>query len=330
MKAIVCEGLSEGLDMVHLRQRDVPVPGKGEVRVWMAAASLNPVDWKLACGVSPWMTPPRILGLDGVGVVDAVGEDAGNWQVGDRVAWHANLHSDGVFADYALAPAHVLARVPDGVDDVAAAALPCAAMTAFQALIRKARLRAEETVLIQGASGAVGGFAVQIAKSVGAKVIALARPSQWERVRALGADHVFDRHDSELQQHVRALTDGYGVDVLLEVANPGDARQSLDLIRYNGQLLCIDPIPNLCKVPPYTYAASIHEVALGGAYASGHRPSQQDFATMLESVLSLVERGKLDPLIDKVIRLDEVPQSLRDLREGRIAGKVVVDIARHG
>lgn len=327
MKAIVCEAVSNALDGVHLRERDVPQPAHGEVRVKINAASLNPVDWKLACGVAPWMTPPRILGLDCAGVVDAVGESAGGWRIGERVAWHGNLARDGVFAEYAVTPAHVLARIPAGVDDRAAAALPCAALTAYQALVRKARLSAGQTVLIQGASGAVGGFAIQIAKSLDARVIALARPAQFARIRALGADFVLDRNDSALRQLVRERADGDGADVMLEVANPGDARKSLDLIRYNGQLLCIDPMPDLSKVPPYTYAASIHEVALGGAYASGHLPTQRDFSTMLGTLLAMVEQDRLDPLIDRTISLADVPQALRDLREGAAAGKIVVDIA---
>lgn len=328
MRAIVCEGVSDALDGVFVRERAMPQPGSGEVRVRMVAASLNPVDWKLASGVAPWLTPPRILGLDGAGIVDAVGENAGDWQIGDRVAWHGNLGVDGVFADYAIAQAHVLARIPGDVHERDAAALPCAGMTAFQALIRKARVSNGDTVLVQGASGAVGGFAVQIAKSAGAKIIALAKPAQFERVRQLGAHHVIDRHDDNLYEEVRLLTDGYGVDVMLEVVNPGDARKSLDLIRYNGQLLCIDPMPDTSSVPPYKYAASIHEVALGGAYASGHRPTQQDFASMLEELLAMVQQRTLDPMIDRTIGLDEVPSALHDMRDGKTTGKIVVDLTR--
>lgn len=328
MRAIVCEGVNEALDGIFVRERTIPQPGHGEVRVRMVAASLNPVDWKLASGVAPWLSPPRILGLDGAGIVDAVGESAGAWQVGDRVAWHGNLGVDGVFADYAIAQAHVLARIPADVHERDAAALPCAGMTAFQALIRKARASAENTVLVQGASGAVGGFAVQIAKSVGARIIALAKPAQFERVRRLGADYVIDRQDDNLYERVRSLTDGYGVDIMLEVVNPGDARKSLDLIRYNGQLLCIDPMPDLGSVPPYKYAASIHEVALGGAYASGHRPSQQDFASMLDDLLAMVHQGTLDPMIDRTIDLDEVPSALRAMRDGKASGKIVVDLTQ--
>lgn len=162
MRAVVCDGADKRLSTLHLRQLPVPAAGPGEVRVRLHAASLNPVDWKLADGTVPWLNAPLIMGLDGAGVIDQVGDDAGNRQVGDRVVWHGNLSKPGVFADYGIAPAHVLARIPDQVSFAAAAALPCAGM-------------------------------------------------------------ILDRRDPALVEKIRALTGGYGVDVMLEVANPGDA-----------------------------------------------------------------------------------------------------------
>ncbi len=328
MRAIVCDAVDKTLASLHLRDVQAPTPLTGQVRVRVHAASLNPVDWKLADGTAPWLTAPQILGLDGAGVIDQIGEGTEGWAIGDRVAWHGNLREQGVFAEYAAVPAHVLAKVPESVSFQSAAALPCAGMTAYQALIRKAHLQPGQTVLVQGASGAVGGFAVQIASAIGATVIALARTSQVQRVRELGADHVFERDDPELKEKVHALTGGYGVDIFLEVLNPQDARKSLDLIRYNGQLLCIDPMPDLSRVPPYTYAASFHEIALGGAYSSGHRPSQKDFATMLNALLSLVAEGQLNPMIETIIGLEQVPEHLVALREGRLPGKTVVTIRK--
>jgi NADPH2:quinone reductase len=327
MRAIVCDSADTTLASTHLTERLVPPPGPGQVRVRLHAASLNPVDWKLADGTAPWLTPGQVLGVDGAGVIDQLGPDVQGWQVGDRVVWHGNLREPGVFAEYTLAPAHVLARIPASVDFLSAAALPCAALTAYQALVRKANLQAGQTLLVQGASGAVGGFAVQLGKIIGAQVIALAREAQTQRVRELGADSVFARDDPALVTKVKALTTGgYGVDAMLEVVNPQDARRSLELLHYNGHLLCIDPMPNLSQVPPYTYAASIHEVALGGAYAAGHKPTQEDFAVMLEALLDLVASGRLSPMIERVIELAEVPAGLKALRGGDQPGKTLVTI----
>lgn len=328
MWAVVCDAPDEKMEGVSLRRIPRPQPSKGQVRVRVEAASLNPVDWKLATGFAPWWqgTGAHVVGLDGAGVIDSLGPEVTGWNVGDRVVWHSDLNRQGVLAEFALADSHVLSRVPDDIMATSAAALPCAGLTAYQALVRKARVEAGQTVLVQGASGAVGGFAMQIAKAMGATVIALARNDQEPRVRSLGADHVLDRHANDLKEQVRALTGGYGADIMLEVANPGNARQSLDLIRYNGHLLCIDPMPVLHDVPPYTYAASIHEVALGGAYAAGHVPTQRDFAVMGDAMVALLQQKKLDPMIEQVISLEEAVDALKSMRERNVSGKIVVRI----
>ena len=327
MRAIVCSTPDEALLNTRLVEIEEPQPGPGQVRVSLRVASLNPVDWKLASGaLSAWRgTGEHLVGVDGAGVVDALGDGVSAVKVGDAVAWHANLNSQGVLAEYAVADAHVLSTIPPGVSFEAAAAIPCAGMTAYQALIRKAKLQPGETVLVQGAGGAVGGFAIQIARHAGARVIALARPEQDERVRQLGADVVIDRREPDLTARIREITTD-GVDIMLEVVNPGDARKSLDLIRYNGQLLCIDPMPDMSRVPGYTYGASIHEIALGGAYGARHIPTQRDFSRMGEALLGMIADKALDPLIERVIPLEAAIDALRAMQKTSAGGKIVVSI----
>ncbi|MCF1711119.1 zinc-binding dehydrogenase [Tabrizicola sp. J26] len=327
MKAILCTIPKDDLSTTSLAEVQVPVPAAGEVRVKVAAASLNPVDWKLCAGVAPWWSEPHVVGLDAAGTIDAIGEGVTGWMIGDRVVWHGNLNRQGVFADYATTVAHVLTRVPEAVPFEAAAAIPCAGLTAFQALVRKIRLSADQTIVIQGASGGVGGFAVQIARRIGARVIALARPEKAERVVALGADVVLDYRDPDLALKVRAANDGFGADAMLEVSNPRDARKSLSLLRYNGHLACIDPLADLSQTPPYTYAASIHEVALGGAYGAGDLRTQRDFAAMGEVLVGWLADGTLDPMIEHRIGLSEVPEYLARLRRREFDGKAVVRIS---
>lgn len=328
MKAVLCSAPDPDLATTALAEVPVPEPAGGELLVRVHAASLNPVDWKLAAGIAPWWHEPHIVGLDAAGVVAAVADGVAGFEVGDRVVWHGNLDRQGVFAEYATVEAHVVSRVPDAVSFRSAAALPCAGYTAFQGLMRKARLQADDVVVVQGASGGVGGFAVQLASAVGARVIALARPEQADRITRLGADHVLDYRATDLAEHVRALTpDGAGADIMLEVVRPDDARRSLDLLRYNGQLVCIDPLPDLSRVPPYTYAASIHEVALGGAYAANHLPTQRDFAAIGDELLGLLVAGRLDPMIEQVIGIDEIPTCLQRLRNREVDGKIVAQIS---
>lgn len=326
MKAVLVERASEDLSGLTVGTAAEPRAGAGEVVVAMEAASLNPVDWKLATtGVPDWHYP-HVPGLDGAGTIRALGEGVDSFSVGDRVVWHGNLARPGVLAEEAVAPVHVLSHIPSGVGYLAAAAVPCAGYTAYQALMRKARIGPGDTVVIQGAAGAVGGFAVQIAAQAGARVIAMARPDAAGRVRALGADEVLNGRDDDLAGKVRALTGGYGADVYLEIANPGDARRSLSLLRFNGQLLVVDPPAVMDEVPAFATGAGIHEVALGAAYLAGHLPTQRDFALIGDAMMEKLARGRLDPLIAAVVDLDNVPDALKRLRGGGVGGKIVVAI----
>lgn len=323
MKAILCTEPKDDLSTTSVADIPVPEPGPGEVRVKVNAVSLNPVDWKLCAGVAPWWDEPHVVGLDATGIIDALGDGVEGWSQGDHVVWHGDLNRQGVFAEYATTVAHVLSRMPAGVDDAAAAALPCAGYTAYQGLVRKARVGPGDVVVVQGATGGAGGFGIQIAKAQGARVIALARTEEFDWARRLGADEVLDYRDPDLPARVRAANNGEGADIMLEVANPGDARKSLDLIRYNGQLVTIDPLPDLSQTPAYTYAASIHEVALGGAYAHGHMPTQRDFAKIGDEMLAMLGSGQIDPMITETLSLADIPDALRRLRARQVKGKLV-------
>jgi len=327
MKAIVVPRAGGGLESVVLADVPVPEPGPGEVRLRVEAFSINPVDWKLAVSGHPKWSYPHVLGLDAAGTIDRIGPGVTAWQAGDRVVFHGNLSKPGVFAEHAIAPDHVISRIPHGVLPEAAAAIPCAGYTAYQALFRKAKIERGQTLLVQGANGGVGGFAVQLGVAAGARVIALAKREHHEAVRRLGAEIVLDYRDDDLAGKVRALTEGgYGVDVMLEVANPGDARKSFAFIHYNGQLVSVDPLPNMSEVPAYTYACSVHEVALGGAYLAGHLPTQRDFAVIGDDLLSRLAAGSLDPMIDEVIDMAAVPDALGRLRRREVTGKIIARV----
>src|SRR4051812_23144033 len=199
-----------------LRYEDVeqPVPGAGEVRLRVAATSFNPVDGGIRGGYlqGPFpVTLPHTPGIDVAGTVDALGEGVTDVQVGDVVIGFLPMVADGAAAEYVIAPAEVLAPAPTSIPLPDAAALPMVGLTAWQALFDDAGLTAGQRVLINGAGGAVGGYAVQLAKRAGAHVIATTSPRSSERVRSAGADEVIDHTTTE-------VTVAEPVDVLLNFA----------------------------------------------------------------------------------------------------------------
>ncbi|MFF3564697.1 NADP-dependent oxidoreductase [Streptomyces sp. NPDC002574] len=184
-----------GSDVLVQEDVPVPVPGAGQVLVKVAATSFNPADAMLRTGYMREMFPldlPHVPGMDMAGRVARVGEGVTGWAEGDAVAAFLPLTGAGASAEYVLAPTEVLAAVPEGVDLVQAAALPAPGLTAWQALFEHGRLRAGRRVLINGAGGAVGGYAVQLAHRAGANVTATASPRSADRVRGFGADQIID------------------------------------------------------------------------------------------------------------------------------------------
>ncbi|MBF6273972.1 MULTISPECIES: NADP-dependent oxidoreductase [Nocardia] len=219
-----------------LRYEDVdrPVPGPGQVRVRVAATSFNGVDGNIRAGLMQGPMPlalPHIPGLDVAGTVDALGEGVDEPKVGDRVVGFLPFTDDGAAAEYVLAPARSLAAAPASIPLADAAALPLVGLTAWQALFDHAELKPGQRILISGAGGAVGGYAVQLAKAAGAHVIATGSPRSRERVEARGADEVVDHTTTEV---TAAVTEP--IDVLLNLApiDPAEFAALAGLVRDGG------------------------------------------------------------------------------------------------
>ena len=182
---------------------ELPRPGPGEVRVRVAAASLNPLDVKLQRGFMHAYFPlgfPYTLGTDLSGTVDATGGGVSGWAPGDRVVARTAPTRGGAIAEFALVPADQLVRVPDAIAFEQAAGIPTAAGTAWQALFEAAALREGQTVLIHAGAGSVGSFAIQFAKQAGARVVATASGDGLAIARRLGADLVIDHRND--RRHV--------------------------------------------------------------------------------------------------------------------------------
>ena len=218
-----------------------PIPGLDEVRIRVAATAFNPVDAGIRGGYLQEPFPvvlPHVPGIDVAGTVDAVGADVTGRRVGDQVIGFLPMVPDGAAAEYVLAPAPILADAPASIPLADAAALPSVGLTAWQSLFEHADLRPGQRLLIIGAGGAVGGYAVQLAKRAGAHVIATASPRSIERVRRAGADEIIAHTTTKVADAVNGP-----VDVVLNLAPiaPAELTTLASLVRAGGVLLSTVP-----------------------------------------------------------------------------------------
>ena len=293
-----------------LRYEDVeqPLPVAGEVRIRVAASAFNPVDDGIRGGylrdVFP-VTLPHIPGIDVAGTVDAVGESVTGIQVGDDVVAFLSMVADGAAAEYVVAPAEILAPAPTSIPLADAAALPMVGLTAWQALFDDAELTAGQRVLINGAGGAVGGYAVQLAKQAGAHVIATASPRSSQRVASAGADEVID-HTATV------VTVAEPIDVLLNLARitPEELVPLIALIRPGG--VVVNTVPQI-PIP----ANDERGVRGVGVFVRSD-------AEQLSHLVTMVNRGELRVDVAERIPLAKLPELHAKAAEGGLPGKVVV------
>src|SRR5262245_13037892 len=226
-----------GPGVLRYEEVDQPTPGPGQVRIRVAATSFNPVEAAIRAGFLREVFPvalPHVPGLDVAGEVDALGAGVGGRPVGARVIGFLSMTADGAAAEYVLAPAEDLAAAPISIPLVDAAALPLVGLTAWQALFEHARVRAGQRVLVNGAGGAVGGYAVQLAKRAGAEVVATASPRSAERVRAAGADQLIDHTATSV---IEAVTGPLDVVLNLARVTPDELAALTALLRPGGVVL---------------------------------------------------------------------------------------------
>ncbi|SDJ77639.1 zinc-binding dehydrogenase [Salimicrobium halophilum] len=324
MKALLLEDKNQWKDM-KVQETETPRPEKGEVLVEVHATGLNPVDYKIATNGHPNWTYPKVLGLDAAGTIAELGEGVTGWQKGDRVVYHGNLQNDGAYAEYAVTTAHTISRIPDGISFEEAAALPTAGYTAYQAIHRKLPLDQIDTILIHAGAGGVGGFGIQLAKAAGKKVLTTASQHNHEYVKRLGADEAIDYRTEDVGQRVKEMTDGKGVDAVVDTVSRDNATASLDYLAHMGHLVYIAGAPDFTKVQPFTIVPSYHEIALGAIHQAD-TDSQKDLAVMGDEMLAMVTEGKLSPLLSETVTLKDVPQALERLSERHVTGKIVAKI----
>ncbi|KAG5510703.1 hypothetical protein GH5_06923 [Leishmania sp. Ghana 2012 LV757] len=282
-------------DAVKLSNVMVPAPGPTQIRVKVYAASINPIDWKRVMfpasnfrpGVAasslpgfkgmhhrppnyPW---PYVVGVDGAGEVESVGEKVTELKAGDRVMFHSSLTSawGGSLCEYAVMEDSVAVPIPAGEARAfsyeEAAAIPCATWTAYVALFDKLRIEQGRSIFVDGASGAVGSSAVQLAHNMGLYVFASCSPSNADYVRSIGADQVLNYHDGlAMVDQILDATEGYGVDYYLAVTNMQDAENFTDVLRFGGAVCVLSGVLIPESEVLFRRQLSVHHVFLNGLH----------------------------------------------------------------
>ncbi|MGW5115396.1 NADP-dependent oxidoreductase [Streptomyces noursei] len=313
MRAVAVNAFGADPQLMELPQ---PEPGPGEVLVRLAAAGLNPVDWKLADGMfgeAVHAKFPLVLGADGAGEVVAVGSGVRRFTVGDPVfgQFQRPDRGGGSYAEFAVADESAIALAARSVTYATSAAVPTAGMTAYN-LVEETRIGEGRQVLIVGATGGVGTFVTQIAAGRGAEVIATARPAKAELMRTLGAAETVDHTAGPIADQVLASHPD-GVDVLIDMTS--DAAGFVELtrtVRDGGVAVSLIGSAD---------ADVLTEHNLRG-FNFVNRPSPQ----LLEILAGHLDAGRLTVLVGLEVPLEEAPEALAASRTGRAQGKTVLAI----
>jgi NADPH2:quinone reductase len=321
MRAIVCRDLT-GIDGLALEELPDPGhPGTGQVRIRIAAAGLNYADLLVTAGkYQVKHAPPFVPGFECAGIVEAVGPEVADFQVGDRIM---AIPEAGGFAEAAILPADAIYPAPKGLDEAEAAGFPIAYGTSYLALVEQAKLRAGETLLVHGAAGGVGLTAVEIGKALGARVIATAGGAgKCAIARAHGADHVIDYKSEDIRDRVKALVGG--VDVVYDPVGGSTFDASLRVVNWNARILIIGfaggPVP---QIPANILL--VKNVAAMGFYFGSWRQRRPDVvAQAFRSLEDMVRAGQLKPLISHRLPLPEFRKALELIQSRRSTGKVVL------
>jgi len=294
-----------GPEVLKLEEVPRPQPGPGEVLIRVHASSVNPVDWKIRAGYMKQFMPlalPFVLGRDVSGVVEAAGPGVTGLKKGDEVYGLIN----GADAQYAVAKESELALKPRTIDHVRAAAIPLAALTAWQALLDKAKLAAGQRILVHGAAGGIGTFAVQLAKWKGARVIATASGRNQAFLRELGVAEPIDYEKTRFEDVVR------DVDVVFDTIGGDTQQRSWKVLKRGGVLVSVVAPPAAEEAAKYGVRA---ELLITQASSS-----------RLTEIAKLIDSGRIRPIVETILPLSDVRRAQEMSERGHVRGKIVLKV----
>ncbi|QUY50578.1 NADP-dependent oxidoreductase [Serratia plymuthica] len=297
-----------GADAVEVAEVAIPQVGQDQVLVRVRAAGVNGLDWKVREGYVRDAFPlplPAVLGIELAGVVEAIGPGVTRFRVGDRVM--GALGGLGAYAEFVAVNEANLARTPEGLDDVHAAAIPVAATAAWQSLHHAGPVSQGQRILVQGAAGGLGGYAVQYAKRAGAEVFATVAKAGQEYVRSLGADHVIDYQSQRFEDSVR------DIDLVLDYVGGEVLDRSWQVLAQNGVIVGTSSPDILARIP---------------AGRRGLWFMSKPDGLLLEKLAIEIASGTLKSKIGEVVGFADIPLAIERYRTAPRIGKVVVDFLR--
>jgi NADPH:quinone reductase-like Zn-dependent oxidoreductase len=309
MKALTLNGY-EGLASLRIDEVATPEPGLNDLLVKVTAASVNPVDGKIAKGYggpSSQRKLPHVLGRDGAGTVEKVGSAVTAFKVGDEVYGVADPARWGTFAEYVAMPAATTAKRPQSLSAMDAGSLPIAGLSAWAGIVTAGQLKKGQRVLVHAGAGGVGSFAVQLAKHLGAWVAATAGAKNADFVRSLGADQVIDYTKGDFASQVK------DIDLVFDLIG-GDVRfKSFPVLKPGGVISHI-------SVPPMTQSPPRSDVEVKAATV------KYDTAS-LDQITALVKSGDVEPVVTEVFAFGDALKAFEHVMTGHARGKVMLDMS---
>lgn len=317
MRAAVINGYGGG-DRFEIREVDRPSPGSGQILVRVRAASVNPIDWKTRRGglfYTRGARLPLVLGYDVAGEVEEIGPEVGSFQPGDPVYAYLDSSHGGAYAEYAVVGQGAAARKPERLSFEEAAAVPLAGLTALQALRDKGELAEGERVLVNGASGGVGHFAVQIAKVLEARVAGVASGRNQDFIRELGAERTIDYEQEDFTQ------DEDTFDVVLDTVGNTSLRDCDLILGEGGVFVTTVPGPLVFVQGAAAFVSGLFGPTRRARLIVG-KPDGNDLALLAR----WIDQGKVRPVLQEVYPLEEIRQAHEASESGHARGKIVVRI----
>lgn len=314
MQAVVLRqyGSADNLEVTRLPRPKITAD---QVLIKVHATSVNPIDWKLRQGMLKWVMPdklPAVLGFDIAGEIADVGYAAkqNGWSEGDAVVAFSNATLGGSYAEYVAVDASLLARKPENLSFDEAAAIPLAGTTAWKSLVKLGQLHAGDHVLINGASGGVGTYAVQIAKALGANVTGVCSAKNHDLVRDLGADILIDYHAADFTRMGRSF------DIIFDAVSKSSFTECRKVLNPNGHYIAT--LPSVESVG-FSLVSKLQRQSCHVVLA---RPD----GDILRSLASLASEGKLRSIIDSTYPLSDIAEAHRKSEGEHVVGKIVIQV----